>query len=376
MARFNILNSPIILFCFFLTSCTNDEETVTHLYPSASYPQAQIVDQAIKLKMDKVGASAVTFAVFDQGKLAYAQAYGYQDQNKTHKLPVDALMRTASNVKPITAAAIQILAQAGALNLSDHAFCTGENKPCWLPASLSSDTTDIRVKDITVRQLIDHQGGFSRDSDPFGSEYLCAALNLHCPPNRETIVEYMLTQPLDFTPGDPGMVDGYSNFGYMVLGMIIERASGMSYIDYVRKAVMNPIGVKNINFTTAHTLLTDRSSREPNYISTLQSPSVYTIGKEAAFADEGFIAENWLAVGTCLSTAQALAQFASQYSLPFGERLQGPVQKEGAHWGGMDGISSIVRQLPSGKSYAIFLNISIDFPDFSDLQMQLDSIVQ
>ncbi len=376
MARFNILNISIIFYCFFLASCASDEDLANHLNPLPANSQAQAVDQAIKEKMAKLGASAVTFAVFDQGKLAYAQAYGYQDKNQKHKLPVDALMRTASTVKPITAAAIQTLAHAGALKLSDHAFCTGANKPCWLPVSLSSSTTDIRVKDITLGQLVAHEGGFSRDADPFGSEYLCAELNLACPPNQETIVTYMLSQPLDFTPGDPGEVDSYSNFGYMVLGMVIERASGMSYVDYVRKAVLNPIGVKNINFSAAHTLLTDRDPREPYYISTLQSPSVYTIGKEAAFADEGFIAENWLAVGTCLTTAQALAQFASQYGLPYGERLKGPPQKEAAHWGGMDGISSIVRQLPSGKSYAIFLNISIEFPEFADLQSQLDSILQ
>ncbi len=330
------------------------------------------IDNKINTIMKKTGATAVTIAIAKHGIMKYEKAYGFQDAQKAIPLKADALLRTASIVKPITAAAIRKLANDGKLSLSDHAFCTGSNAPCWLPATLLSPSSDPRAKDITIQQLIVHQGGRSRNHDPFGSEAQCKAVSAPCPPSRIDVVKYMMTLPLDYTPGSPGHLDGYSNFGYLILGMIIEQASHTSYTQYVQNSLMKPLGISSNDFKAGESLPADHDQREPIYISKQMAPSVFNIGKEAPFAEEGFVAKNWLAVGSSISTAKAMALFASAYKLPHGEMLGRSSTNDGNHLGGLDGSATIIRQLPSGVSYSILLNIAIGGDDYRSLQTHLD----
>jgi hypothetical protein len=64
--------------------------------------------------------------------------------------------------------------------------------------------------------------------------------------------------------------------------------------------------------------------------------------------------------------------FASAYKLPHGEVLDKNATNDGNHFGGMDGSATLVRQLPSGVSYSIFLNIAISGDEYGSLQRQLD----
>ena len=371
-----ILTTAIVFSALF-TGCSDDNKnssSMNSLSPSNIIDPALAfaVDNKINAIMEKTGATAVTVAIAKHGIMKYEKAYGFKDAAKTSPLKTDALMRTASIVKPITAAAIRKLANDGALSLSDHAFCTGSNTPCWLPSTLLSPTTDPRVKDITIQQLIVHQGGRARTSDPSGREAQCKAVSAPCPPSRIDIVKYMMTLPLDYTPGSPGYFDGYSNFGYLVLGMIIEQASQTSYIQYVQNSLMKPLGISSDDFKAGESLPADHDKREPVYISKQMAPSVFNIGKDAPFAEEGFVAKNWLAVGSSISTARAMTLFASAYKLPHGEVLDKNATNDGNHFGGMDGSATIVRQLASGVSYSIFLNIAISGDEYRSLQRQLD----
>lgn len=380
----------VLLLSGFITSCDKAKISGTNNYSSSSpnlqtanidnVPLSRIsnpmlgftVDNEVKMVMERTGATAVTVAFVKHRVIEYEKAYGFKDDAKSIPLKSDALMRTASIVKPITAAAIRKLANDGILQLSDHAFCTGSNTPCWLPSALLSSTTDPRVNNITIQQLIDHQGGRSRKNDPFGHEALCKKLSVPCPPSRVDIVKYVMTLPLDYTPGSPGSLDSYSNFGYLILGMIIEQASHTSYIHYVQNSLMNPLGVSNNDFKEGESLPADHDQREPMYISKQMSPSVFNIGNEAPFAEAGFNAKNWLAVGSSISTAKAMALFASVYKLPHGETLGENATNDGSHAGGLDGTATFVRQLPSGVSYSIFLNVAISSGDYASLEARLD----
>lgn len=333
-----------------------------------------VIDNEINFIMSKTGATAVTIAIAKDGVIEYEKAYGFKDAAKTIPLKNDALMRTASIVKPVTAAALRKLAEDGVLQLSDHAFCTGNNSPCWLPSTLLSPTTDPRVRDITIQQLIEHKGGRSREPDPIDTEAQCKTIYGKCPPNRIDIVKYMMTLPLDYTPGSSTNVDTYSNFGYLVLGMIIEQASHMTYTEYVQNAVMAPLGIASSDFKAGASLPADHDSREPIYISTQMAPSVFNIGTNAPFAEEGFVGQNWIAVGSSISTAKTMALFASAYMLPSGERLKANSTNDGIHLGSVDGTSTIVRQLPSGVSYSIFINIAIPQYFYTSIKTDLDKI--
>jgi CubicO group peptidase (beta-lactamase class C family) len=381
--------SGAIFFSVIFAGCSDDKKNssssgsiLPNLYSSSmnSSSPSSTSDLMLDLKIDneisnimaKTGATAVTVAIAKHGVIKFEKAYGFKDAKKTIPLKSDALLRTASIVKPITAAAIRKLANDDVLSLSDHVFCMGDNAPCWLPSTLLSSATDPRVKDITIQQLIDHRGGRSRNHDPFGGEAQCKAVSAPCPPSRIDIVKYMMTLPLDYSPGFPGNLDGYSNFGYLLLGMIIEQASQTSYTQYVQNSLMKPLGISSNDFKAGESLPADHDEREPIYISKNMAPSVFNIGKEAPFAEEGFVAKNWLAVGSSISTARAMTLFASAYKLPHGEVLEKNATNDGIHLGGVDGSATIVRQLSSGVSYSIFLNIAISSEAYSSLRTPLD----
>lgn len=330
--------------------------------------------------------TAITYAVAREGQIIYEKAYGFQDAAKTIPLTPDALMRTASIIKPVTAAAVRKLVSSGNLSLSDHVFCTGSNNPCWLPADLIS-STDVRIEDITIQHLISHEGGWYSDvsGDPGVADVAIRdALLLTSPPTRTDIVRYVMARPLDYTPGNPNPSGAtrhqhYSNFGYMLLGLIIEQASHESYTHFVQTHIMAQMGIPASDFKAGASRLADRDSREAVYMDNSRCPSVFNRNQSALCNEELVDANNWLSVGLSITTARAMALFAQHYLLPgnaiassSGLALEGWPNTSGLHRGGFYGISTIIRQLPSGISYAVFINSSaaID-PEIFDRVSQL-----
>lgn len=337
------------------------------------------MDQKINNIMVRSGATAALVAVAKDGEVIYEQAYGFQGINQTTPLSSNALMRSGSLAKPITAAAIRALEANGVLALSDRVFCNGNNAPCWLSANLLSPTSDSRAADITIGQLVTHKGGWYRDvsGDPLTEEVeIRDSLGLAGPPSREDIIRHVLQRPLDYTPGQPNYDhDPYSSFGYLLLGLIIEQAAQSSYIDYVHAMITDPLGISPENFKIGASRLAEHDTREPNYVSTDLCPSTFTVGHIALCDEEGADNNNWFASGGIISTASAMALFAQHYRLPAnyeaGYSVTGTpliTPASGAHGGLLPGSSAMLRQLPSGVSYAIFLNtLFILEADLADL---------
>jgi len=206
----------------------------------AAVPGMGSYDQIIPDLMRKYAIPGGAVAVARDGKLIYARGFGYADvENKTPVQP-DALFRIASVSKPITSAAIMKLVEEGKLRLDDRvAPIIADLAPA--PGA----TVDPRWEQITIRHLLNHTGGWDRDKpnggfDPmFRPAIAAAAVNAPAPASAETIIRYMKGMPLDFDPGEKHV---YSNFGYAILGRVIERLSGMPYEDYVRARVLQPVG--------------------------------------------------------------------------------------------------------------------------------------
>jgi N-acyl-D-amino-acid deacylase len=206
----------------------------------AAVPGMGSYDQIIPDLMQKHAIPGGAVAVMRDGKLIYARGFGYADvANKTPVQP-DALFRLASVSKPITSAAIMKLVEEGKLALDDRVAPFIAH---LTPAPGAA--VDPRWEQITVRHLLNHTGGWDRDKpnggfDPmFRPAIAAAAVNAPAPASAETVIRYMKGMPLDF---DPGQKFVYSNFGYAILGRVIERLSGMPYEDYVRARVLQPVG--------------------------------------------------------------------------------------------------------------------------------------
>lgn len=181
-------------------------------------------------------------AVVKNRRLVYARGYGWADREKGAPAKPDTLFRIASVSKPVTAVAVMKLVEEKKLGLDDKAFQAGS----LLPADGQPPLADPRLREITIRQLLQHTAGWDRDKsfDPmFRWREFTKPTVSDCPLNPGRIIQHMLGERLDF---DPGTRHAYSNFGYCVLGRIIEKVSAQGYERFVHEKVLAPAGIKQM----------------------------------------------------------------------------------------------------------------------------------
>ena len=124
---------------------------------------------------------------------------------------------------------------------------------------------DPRWHEITVRHCLQHTGGWNRDKsfDPMSAEtaeQVAKALRVPLPVHPRQIIRYTMGKPLDF---DPGTAYAYSNFGYCVLGRVIEAVTGKPYHEVVREKILAPLGIRGMQL--GKNLLKDRAAGEVKY---------------------------------------------------------------------------------------------------------------
>jgi CubicO group peptidase (beta-lactamase class C family) len=191
---------------------------------------------ALIRKWDVAGAG---LAVAHQDRLLLVRGYGLANKEKPTPVEPTSLFRLASLSKTVTAVAVLQLVQDGRLGLDDPVLpILGEVGP------RSDRITDSRVRDITVRHLLRHSGGFNRarSGDAMFLPRAADAAKRQSgplPPDCPTILRDTLERKLDFTPGEQF---AYSNVGYCILGRVVERVTGRTYEAYVRERVLGPAG--------------------------------------------------------------------------------------------------------------------------------------
>ena len=202
-------------------------------------------------------AAAVTRA----GRLVYARGFGFADAAKKVAVRPDAPFRIASVSKPVTAAAILLLVDRGKVALDDAVLKHVALEP-FLPGG---GKVDPQWAKVTVRQCLQHTGGWDRDRkkgfDPISiPAQITKEMKLAGPPTPDEIVRYMLGRPLDFAPGDRM---AYSNLGYLLLGRVIEAATGQKYEPWVKANVLAPVGAAGM--ALARALPENRAKGEVGY---------------------------------------------------------------------------------------------------------------
>jgi CubicO group peptidase (beta-lactamase class C family) len=165
-------------------------------------------------------------------RIVFAQGYGLADRDEHSRATPQNLFRIASLSKAFTSAGIFTLVEAGRLRTSDPVF-----GPRSILRSFALRTHADWLQAITVEHLLKHTaGGWSnKEHDPMFHET-----------NRERPI--FIQQTLDSYPLDapPGTRYAYSNFGYFLLGRVIEQVSGMPYGEYVRQYVQAPLGITDM----------------------------------------------------------------------------------------------------------------------------------
>src|SRR5260370_8264259 len=209
--------------------------------------------------LEKHELPGAALAAAKDGRVVYSRGFGYADRDKKEPVEPTSLFRIASVSKPFTAAAILQLVEHGKLNLDDKVFAVlrlGE------PTGVKFDE---RWKKVTVLHLLHHTGGWNRDRKGgldrmFIRPRIVKELKIESPADAHAIIRYMVREPLDF---EPGTEYHYSNFGYCLLGRVIEKVSGKSYEEYVQKHVLEPLGITTMRL--GHTLAKERAKGEVVY---------------------------------------------------------------------------------------------------------------
>jgi CubicO group peptidase (beta-lactamase class C family) len=190
--------------------------------PMVRTPLGEKIDRYLSA-MSVYGMSG-TILVAKDGQVIVHRSYGLADRSTGAPLTVDMPLLIGSLSKQFVAAAILKLESEGKLRVGDS-------------ISRFFDDVPADKRGITIHQLLSHTAGL---------DYLPAG-DLFAPLSRAEVMRATLAVPLT---SEPGAAFAYSNLGYTLLAGIIEKASGMTHEEYMRRAILIPAGMLHSGFET------------------------------------------------------------------------------------------------------------------------------
>jgi len=243
--------------------------------------QADLI-AATRKDIEKAVASdqfAGSVLIAKDGNPIFAEAYGFADRE--HKIPntLKTRYRIGSMNKMFTAVAILQLAQAGKLDLDDPLGKYLTDYP----------NHDVATK-VKIHHLLTHTGG---TGDFFGPEFDAHRLELR---TSQDYVKLYGKRDLEFEPGSKWE---YSNYGFLLLGVIIEKVTAQSYYDYVREHIYVPAGMTATASDPEDQTVSDRSIGYTRMDSAVWKPNADTLPYRGTSAGGGY------------STVEDLSRFAS-----------------------------------------------------------------
>jgi CubicO group peptidase (beta-lactamase class C family) len=346
-------------------------------------PEMKSVEDSLIAFMNKWNVPGGQLAVTKNGKLVYSRAFGYADRE--NKIPINTgnMMRIASVSKSITGVAVMKLIQDGKVKLSDKALDILNDF-----APPNGNVKDPRWYDITIEMLLEHLGGFSLEHGDRQVTYLRKAADAFGTPRPATarqIIEYGMGEMLDFTPGTQYV---YSNFGYNILGRIIEKVTGKTYEKYVQDEILAPAGVTDM--IIAKTKLSDKLPNEVIYYGNPQYEPMWSVLDEAEQVNFPYGGDYFIEVmdahGGWLSRAEDLVKFVTSVDYTtnrphvltketvelmlgkpefmadpsanhwYGKGWNNDVSGEWSHAGALWGVSSYIMRYGNGVSVAVIFN--------------------
>ena len=201
---------------------------------SFSGSDLQTIASKIQAYLSTYQAPAVAVAVTKDGRLVYAAGFGQADQTTGEEAGPTSLFRIASVSKPFTSVAVMKLIEANQLSLEDKIFGPGT----VLGSSYPTPANNLKIEKITVRHLLSHVSGLSNTpNDPM---FQNTALN------HQQLIQWVLNDPARALSREPGAQYEYCNFGYCLLGRIIEKKTGQSYEAHLQQSVLTPCGITHM----------------------------------------------------------------------------------------------------------------------------------
>lgn len=257
-----------------INSCTQPPKANEPI-PAGFLPgNIKTADSLVGLFMKKYDVPGLSLTIAKNDSVKLERCYGYADKGKNQLMTPGNRFRIASISKPFTATAIMKLVEQGRLHLQDKVF----GKSALLGITYGTYPYKKWVEEITLEHLLEHLGGGWTDADYDKNNNLYNdrdPIFLHPEMNQATLIGWALdNQPLTYEPGTHFQ---YSNFGFCLLGRVIEKVSGMRYEEYVRKNVLQPCGITDMQI--GGITLAEQLPGEVHYYDTHGDPYIVFDGR-------------------------------------------------------------------------------------------------
>lgn len=277
----------------------------------------QEIVEHFKRYMRNEAIKAGQFALRVDGALVMSVAFTWAAEDYPVTQP-DSIMRIASCSKTFTTAAIQSIHRLRSDDLVFHLLGITKIDP---DPTGHRPAADPRVRDITIAHLVAHQGGWDYTGnrvarDPvFDLKNIGRILFLHKPPDKMEFATYIYDHlTLDF---EPGRETRYSNIGYVLLGMVIEKMTGRSYIEFLNEVLLASMDIGDV-FVGA-TKLAGRRENEALYEDPFVGPDATKHPLSFALAPLpyggfGAMTELMDSSGGLITSARSLSAFINRFN--------------------------------------------------------------
>jgi len=330
--------------------------------------QALAINSLVTSHLSSHHVPGLSVAVIERGHVIFTGGYGFADVENRVPATADTVYRIASISKSVTATAAMKLVEAGKLDLDApiQRYCSDFPKKPW---------------PITARELLSHQSGirdYRNDEESINTRHYTSI--------SEALTQFA-NDPLEFEPGTRMQ---YTSYGYILLGCVIEGASGTSYDRYMRRAVFEPAQMPSTRLDNVFAIIPHRARgykisaggelQNAIFVDVSNKPPGSGINSTAK--DMGnFVTALYAAKLVSKSTLdQMLAPATTRDGKPtiygLGFFRGGPIGKyhelqEAGHGGDQQGVSSVLYLLPEKKFGVVILSnlegqqSSLDFIELS-----------
>ena len=274
------------------------------------------------------------------GKVLFEQGYGFADEEWSAPNTATTRFRIASLTKQFTGACVLLLQERGLLSVTDPVSkYISDLPPAW--------------QQITLHQLLTHTSGVPNYAEMPQVE---ATLNRTGASPRQ-LAMLAATEPLDFQPGTRLK---YTNTGYLLLGMVIEKVSGLQYGDFLKRNIFVPLGMTDSGYDDQSVILPQRASgymlRGKTVVNAdfIDMSIPYAAGSIYSTIEDMLRWSEGLANGKVLSAQSKAAMFALYpnavlqdqhygYGVVLAKRFGRELQY---HGGGVKGFESVIQRYP------------------------------
>jgi CubicO group peptidase (beta-lactamase class C family) len=315
----------------------------------------QKIDSLILSEFKESNGPGGVFMVAQKGKPVYEKAFGMANLELDAKLSTNSVFQIGSMTKQFTAIAVLMLEEQGKLKVSDPISK-------YIPSYPNGNN-------ITIHHLLTHTSGIKDFTKMKGLQDIAQKEM-----SPEQMVDFFKNDPVDFAPGEKF---DYNNSGYVVLGYIIELASGETYEDFITKNIFNQIGMTNSYYATDRKIIKNRAygyhKKSYGYVNkTVINFSVpFASGSLMSTLDDMLKWQNALNKDLLLNSKNEMKAF-TRYKLNDGKEIEygygwhlksinGIATRE--HGGSIFGFKSMAVYIPSEDIYVIgFSNCDCNSP--------------